>query len=439
MQRYYSWAWLALGGAAVSPSAWAQTQIDPVGLSVSGSIEVRNVENAGLVSKSEDQVSEIQTIASLTAEGQLQGSWAGLVTNYSIEDRRYSEFEEDDERVILGDSVLTFGPQRRNYYLELSHSSREVSLDPLSADRPANRDNRVFLSGVLYGSVTPGRGNALGAWVGATEIQFDESKENEARRHNVGVSYERDVSPLSKAGLSVTGYDLEYINLDDSDLRYSRVAATWRTELRRLSYGMEIGSNRIESDTDTVTSPSVAADLAYTSGPQSMRVSYNQFLSDTSQGSQMSSEVSPITDVEVDGRLAGVIDQFKLQQFAFSWGHSQICSVCTAALDLGVDEESYVNYPELDSRELSVRLQFAYRASSAVSLSVRGGYQDFEELNVQADGGYEQASVDLTISFPRLIRDGQLDLLAGQVRRSFEARESYESTFAGVRFRYLFF
>lgn len=153
MQNYYSWALVALSGAALSQVALAQRQNDMVGLNIDGAIDVRSVENAGLQPDGEEQVSEIQTITSLSANGRVEGSWADFVTDYSVEDRRYSEFDDENERLILGDSVLTLGPQHRRYYLQLSHSSREISIDPLAADRPANRDNRVFLSGVLYGSV----------------------------------------------------------------------------------------------------------------------------------------------------------------------------------------------------------------------------------------------------------------------------------------------
>jgi hypothetical protein len=439
VQKNYLWVVYTFGGGALSLPVLAQSQADPVGLIIDGAVEVRAVENAGLQPKSADNINETQTTTSLAAEGRLQGSWSEFLTNYRLEDRRYSEFKEDDERIILGDSVLTLGPQRRHYYFQLSHSSREVALDPLAADRPTNRDNRAFISGVLYGSIAPGQGNTLGVWLSATDIQFDESLENEARRYNVGVVFDREVSPLSRAGLSATGYDLEYQNLDDSDLRYTRVAATWRTELRRLSYGAEVGSNRIETDSYSYSSPSVAADLAYVSGLQSMQVSYNQFLSDTSQGAQSSSQVTSITDVEVDGRLAGIVDQYKLQQFAFSWEHAQICSTCTMNFALGLDQERYVSFPELDSRELTARAGFIYRATPAVTISLQAAYRDFEEINLEPRSGYDQTSLDFTTSFPRLIRNGQLALLLGGIKRNSDTSEGYETTYVGLRFSYRFY
>lgn len=439
MQRYYSWALAALGGAALSQAALAQRQNDMVGLNIDGAIDVRSVENAGLQPDGEEQVSEVQTITSLSANGRVEGSWAEFVTDYSVEDRRYSEFEDENERLILGDSVLTLGPQNRRYYLQLSHSSREVAIDPLAADRPANRDNRVFLSALLYGSLTPGNGNTLGFWTGITEIQFDESAENEGTRYNVGTLFERAVSPVSRAGISVTGYELKYRYLENSDLTYTRLATTWRTELRRLAYGFEIGGNRIETDADSTTSPSVALDLTYRSGPQSVFLSFNQYLSDTSQGGQATSEVAPVTDVEVDGRLSGIVDQYKLQQFAVSWTHTSVCAGCEVRFNAGADQESYITFPEFDSRELTAGLIFSYRATPAITLSLRGDYRSFEEINTEPSNGYDQVTSNFIVSFPRIIRDGELDLLVGREQRDFDQGEGYDSNYAGIRFRYRFY
>lgn len=436
---YNSWALIALGGAALSQVAWAQSQDDRVGLSVDGAIDVRDVKNAGLRPDSEEKVSEIQTITSLSANGELHGQWADFTTNYQVEDRRYSEFDDEDERLILGDSALTLGPQHRRYYMQLSHSSREVSLDPLAADRPANRDNRVLVSAVLYGSVSPGTGNKLGFWVGATDIQFDESTANESRRYNFGSAFERAVSPVSQMGISVTGYELEYDNLDDSELTYSRAALTWRTELRRLSYGFEIGGNRIRTETDTHTSPSVALNLGYTSGPQSVAFTFNQYLSDTSQGGQGTAEATPITRVEVDGRLGDVVDQYKLQQLAFSWTHAQVCAGCILRFNVGMDQEEYLTFAEFDSRELSAGLQFSYRATPSLILSLRSDYRNFDEINAEPDTGYKDLRTEFAFSFPRIIRDGQLDVFAGTEKRDFDLGEGYDSSYIGARFRYRFY
>lgn len=439
VQKVYLWALLVLGGGTISQPAVAQSQGDPIGLSLDGAVEARAVANAGLQSESADQVSEVQTTTSFDVKGRLQGGWAEFLTNYRAEDRRFSEFKEDDELLILGDSALTLGPQRRQYYFQLSHSSREVSLDPLAADRPGNRDNRVFFTGLLYGSITPGRGNSLGMWASATDIQFDASVLNEARRYSAGALFEREVSALSRIGVSVSGYELEYRNVEGNDVQYSRVAASWRTELRRLSYGAEIGNNRIETEVHSVSSPSVVGDLSYVAGPQSVRMSYNQFLSDTSQGAQTSTDVMSITDIEVNGRLSGVIDQYKLQRFSFAWRHAQLCISCTFELTLGMDQELYMSFQELDSRELYSRMQFRYRVSSAVIMSLQADYRDLEETNVEPSRGYTQTALGFSVGFPRLIRNGQLDLLLGGLKRNSEIDDDYESTYVGLRFRYRFY
>lgn len=437
MRKYYSLFFCALGSTGLVNLAVAQQDGELVGLEIRAGVDVRSVDNADLQPSGEDNIRETQTVTSLSANGQLVGAWSEFNTNYRLEDRRHSKLSEEDERQILGDSSLIFGPQHRRYYLQLSHSSREVSIDPLAVDLQSNRDNREIFSGSLHGSVTPGRGNTLSLWAGATDIQFDVSRENEAKRYSAGLAFDHAVSPVSYAGLTATGYELKYRNIEDSDVRYSRVAAVWRTELRRVAYGVEIGGNHVEGETDSTTSPSVAADLTYRSGAQSLIVSYNQYLSDTSQGGQETTEFDP--SVEVDGRLDGVIDQFRLQQFSLTWSHTQVCSGCSVQLDFNIDRETYVSFAELDSREIRTGARFDYRASPSVTLSLRGEYGDFEEVNEEPPTGYNQTLVDFSVKFPRIIRDGQLDLFVGKVKRDFKSANDYTYNYVGAEFTYLLY
>ncbi len=426
---------VALGGlaGAVQAQTLVETQ-DMAGLAVDAALDVRSVENAGLQSDSEDQVSETQTVGSLAAEGHLQGAWADFTTNYALEDRRYSEFSEEDEQVLLGDAVLTLGPQHRRYYARLSHSSREVSLDPLAQDLPANRDSRQFFSGVLSGSVRAGQPNLVTLWAGATDIHFDETEENEAVRYSAGLNLDRAISPLHAIGLSFTGYDLQYRYLDNSDLTYKRVAAVWRAELRRLQYEIEIGSNKIENDFRITRSPSARIELNYQIGAQALTASYNQFLSDTSQGSNETVEFQP--DVEVDGRLEDAVDQFKIRQFRLAWSHAQICRGCTLEFNVGFDEEEYVTFTEFDSRETIAGTRLAYLASANLLLSLRGTFSEFEEVNSPLNSGYTQTKVDFGVGFPQLMRNGELDLYVGTVDRDSDAQEGYTSSYVGARFQY---
>lgn len=435
-KKYISLALVAFGAPILVNPAQAQ-QDELLGLQIDAALEARSVDNAGQQPDSVEQVRETQTTGSLSTIGQMEGRWADFATNYRLEDRRYSKFSEEDERVVLGDSQLTLGPQHRRSYLQLSHSSREVSINPLAGDVPANRDNRQIYSALLYGSVSPGRGNNLALSLGATDIQFDENNANEAERFSAGLTFDRALSAVTRAGVALSGYDLNYKNVEDSDVTYSRLAAIWRTQLRQLEYGFEIGGNRIENDVDSTTSPSIAADLSYRSGPQTLSVTYNQYLSDTAQGGQETSNFNQT--VEVDGRVDDVIDQFKLQQFALTWTHTQICSVCALQIDLGVDRESYLVYTNYDSREARASTRFTYQASPYVTLLLRGEFLDFEEINAEPQDGYLQTLFDFTVSFPRIIRDGQLDIFAGYVERDLELSEGYDYNYVGARFRYRLF
>lgn len=433
-KKYYALFLFALGGTGAAAQALAQQAEDLLGLRVNAAIDVRSVDNAGLRPDSEEQTKETQTFATLSADGQLKGDWSEFNTEYRLENRRHSEISENDETVILGDLKLILGPQHRRYYLELSHSSREVSIDPLAEDLPSNRDNREIYSVSAHGDLISGRGNTLSLWAGASDIKFDENKTNESRRFSVGASFDHAVSPVSVSGVVLTGYELKYQNLDNSDVQYGRAAVYWRTALRRISYGAEIGGNNIKSDTDSTTSPSISADLTYRSGLQTLLVAYNQYLSDTSQGGQETGRFQP--RVEVDGRLGDVVDQYRLQRFVVSWTHDQICAVCTMSIDLALDQETYVTFPELDSREMRTGFEFDYKPSRYWGLSLGANFRDFQEVKVEPRTGYDERQWELSVNFPQIVRNGMLELFTGNVKRDLKPAGGYDYNYVGARFIY---
>lgn len=436
-KKYYALFLFALGGTGAAAQALAQQAEDLLGLRVNAAIDVRSVDNAGLRPDSEEQTKETQTFATLSADGQLKGDWSEFNTRYRLENRRHSKLSENDETVILGDSELILGPQHRRYYLQLSHSSREVSIDPLVEDLPSNRDNREIYSVAVHGDLISSRGNTLSLWAGASDIKFDENEINESQRFSLGATFDHAVSPVSVAGVALTGYELKYQHLDNSDVQYTRAAVYWRTELRRISYSAEIGGNSIKSDTESTTSPSVAANLIYRTGLQTLLISYNQYLSDTSQGGQETGRFEP--EVEVDGRLEDVVDQYRLQRFAVSWVHEQICAVCSLRINLGLDQETYVTFPEFDSRELRTGVELGYKPSRYWGLSFSAHFSDFEEVKREPRTGYDERLSELLINFPQIVRKGTLELFAGNIKREFKPAGGYEYNYVGARFIYLLY
>lgn len=431
--RKFSLFLAALTGTTAALPAISQER-DVLGLDVGAALDVRSVDNAGQQPDSEEQVSEIETIASLYANGELKGAWAEFQTNYRLEDRRYSEFSDENERLILGDSRLILGPQHRRYYLELSHSSRELAIDPLSIDRPSNRENRQLLSAALYGTLMPGKGNTVTVWGSATDIQFDESPEYESERAGLGLEYRRSISAVSQVGLELSGYQLRYREQEDSDVTYYRVATLWRTDLRHLGYGFQFGGNTIETERDTSSSPFISADLSFSAGVWRLDASYHQFLSDTSQGAQETTTMLPA--VEFDGRLDGVLDQYKVQQFRVLWTHAQVCRSCSLRLDVAYDQEIYLNTYEYDMREIRIGGLFDYRATPSTVLSFRLQLTDFEEVNTLPRNGYEEINAEFRIGFPRLVKDGDLSFFVGGVDRDFNQSEGYDYSYIGARFSY---
>jgi hypothetical protein len=432
VKKFYMGLALALNGVVS-----AQAQVRPgeqLGLRIGVELDVRAVENADLQPDSADNISEVQYVGRLMADGRLRGAWADFSTNYNWEHRNYSERDEEDQRILLGRSQLTLGPQHRLYYAQFSHSSQEISLDPLVEDVSTNRDNREIFTGALVGNLRPGNGNLLTLSVDATDIQFERRVENEAKRFGLGLNFNHAISPLYKLGVALSGYDLTYRYLEDSDFTYTSLALVWQAELRRLEYGIQLGTNSMETDWDKTRSPHIQLDARYLLGAQSFSATYVQFLSDTSQGSGEVAGRRP--SVGVDGRVDNEVDQFKSRQLLLAWRHTQICDGCSWSIDAGIGEEDYLNIPELSSRQMQIRTDFSYRATPNLRLGLRVSAMDFEETQDPSGLGFRQADVLFTTSFPNLIRNGELNVYVGATQRDFDSREGYDSSYIGARFRY---
>jgi hypothetical protein len=429
---------LALACYGITISAHAQERSGKLhGFEVDAAVDVRRVENAGLQPSSAEQVDETQTISSLGVLGELSGVWAGLVTDFRVEDRRYSEFSQNDDRVLLGDAQLILGPQHRRYYAKVSHSSREVMLDPSIEDVPSNRDSRTMSSGALFGSLQPGQGNLLTLWLEATDIQFEQAIESESERYSVGMNIDRLISPIYKTGLILTAYDLQYRYLESADVVYSRADLVWQADLRNLSYGIQVGTNGMETELDTTYSPTFKLNLAYQSGPQNYSVNFDQFLTDTSQGTDELGDFDPV--VGVDGRLDNVVDQFQSRQLLLDWSHAQLCGRCGFAFSASAEEEDYLNVKELSSREFQLRAGLSYRTSQKLGFGLKAIARDFDLVNVidpMSDDGYREAEFVFDVEFPEVIRDGHLRFYVGTVERKFDLKDGYTSSYIGANFRY---
>lgn len=420
---------LFLGGAA-----YGQVQ-GQESFRVSAKADARVVSNANLRAGAEtdEGISELQTELGLLMLGRLQGRIADFQTDYSLVSRRYSEFPDRNEQQLLGESSLVVGTGDRQHYGRFSHSSREFLIDPGERDLPENRDSRTILSAAGYTSIRLGQPNALSLEVGASDFQFDQHTENEATRVSLGAGITRNVSPLSQVGVNLMGYHLNY-HESDQDLEYRQVGVLWETALKWAEYSVEVGYNAMRRTGDVINSPLFRVNWVYQRAAQGFALSAAHILSDTTQGGGTSGDFD--SAVGVDGRVQE-IDQFKRTDIDFSWRHANPCDRCTVAVALGVQEESYFNFPEYSSREFDLGLRAGYQFSRAVALEFNLTARYFFAYRVEDSNDYRATRVNWALTFPELVRDGVFSVFVGAEERDYDIGAGYTSGFIGARFAYV--
>lgn len=431
--------WFVVGLLVLGGKTWAQEggpalQAPAENLTIDIRGDIRGVENANLSPTAADAIDEIEWRTSLIARGDLDNDWALLETDYEFTDRRYSKRDLRNEQLIIGRSALTLGRENRPAQLVLEHTSRQVSIDPLDADIPENRDTRATYSATGYGNIISRGANRLSTWVNYTSIRYDETELNEADRFGGGIAYHRQLSPLYRVGVALDGYDLDFRTTDEG-IEYRRATLSWEGQLRSWGAAAEVGLNQQKFADNTSTSPFVSLTGAYQSGAQTYRITARQWLTDTAQGGRDASQNLTGTPGQ-DGRL-GVIDQYLRQDLLFAWEHAAPCQSCQLVLTVGTEIEDYEQRRDLNTDELYITAAFDYLASRTKTVGVRGRYGRVEYDETFGDGEkYDRYTLRFFIAFPQLVRNGALELYVGGVARESNFAETYSSGHIGLAFNY---
>ena len=238
------------------------------------------------------------------------------------------------------------------------------------------------------------------------------------------------MSALTSTGIELNGYRLDYDNFDDRSFDYRRASVFLRTELRYLSYEFNVGRNSVTEDFRD-SSPFYDVSVVYDKTINRFSFTFNQFLTDTSQGSDGESFGNTSGP---DGRL-GIIDQYKRRDARLSWRSESLCSRCSTNMTVGLQTEDYQNAVQLDSEEYFGSLFTAYQARSNIGLSAEVRYQ---KVNfVSNDENYNEVNTNLAITWQNVLKRGRLRLYAEQQRRDAEQDpQDFTQSVLGLTFSY---
>lgn len=399
-------------------------------------LEARQVENANRQPKGEEQIDELQQDGVLSALGSLAGSYYNAQVDYTLEARRFSEQPEQDSQLLLGRASLYWGSKTSRFYALIKHSSDEVLIDPGQGDSPGNLDSRTITSGATF--VRFGKPiSQLRLGVIASEVRFDSNELIGSERQGVELYFDRQINPLNRFSVVLTGYSLEYpgdntLTGIDSAYDYRKAAIQWDTRLRKLNYNLIIGSNQVERD-ETVTSPFYEFSLGYDDVTNQFDFELRQWLTDSSQGSGNS---EGFTDVSQDGRI-DTVDQLRRRDASVRWMNRGICSRCVVAIALGAQKERYQRASQFDITESFGQLNFQYQPRRRVQLEFKYRLQQasYEE---GVEPNYDETRISAVVSIDEIFKRGKASMFIASQERVFSSRSQpgYETSQIGLSFNY---
>ncbi|BCD98063.1 hypothetical protein [Marinagarivorans cellulosilyticus] len=397
---------------------------------VTAELDIEAVDNPTNESENELKIKENQSTASVVLDGELIGRYARFISDASYEVRRYSKQKDQNHDLFLGSAELELGEDGGRVFGRVAHSAQEQLILLSLGDTPDNLDRRRITSATLGARLGRRGANRFTVYANLAEMRLDTTTENDSSRAGGGLSYSRQVSPLSTFGVELSGYTLDYINTDDPSFDYRRASLSWNTELRKLNYAIQVGQNSIGSEEDD-SAPYYDLSLEYDNSVHQVSMLFRQWLTDTSQGS----ENGDLGDVSgPDGRL-GVNDQYKRRDASVEWKFSSLCGRCTTALGIGAEREDYRRETQLDSQESFAQVQLSYKARRTLSVDLSYEYRDVSFLLDTDD--YDQISARAGLAWSEVFKHGRLMFYVERKERKAAALTgSYDQGFIGVSFDY---
>jgi len=362
------------------------------------------VENATGVAESEVQIDEKRFEYGATLESLWRSGYTGIELDYRVTESTFDEQSQADDSYWEGDSRFALGNQTTNYEFLAFHSVRRVLNSP---DAPSilltNSQDRE-----IYG-VSPsmrarlGQANTLTVTYNDSEVAFGDSDSNDSSREGFDIVFTRLISAIHQLSVVLAEREIDYKTSDIADYQTESISALMVAEHRNYDYQLQIGATTVD--------PFQGADLTELTGSFQLntRVAGNTFsvfaehsISDSSQGSGNNSFFS--TEITFDGAISER-DQIIRSAVGVGWAYDLLCNLCSLSVNVGFEENDYVNLSINDIEQTFYELTFGYQFSDRLTARVSSRYSETDFLDRDAlspDTDSNSSRVELNYLINRL-------------------------------------
>lgn len=414
-------------------------QAQAVGFEVSVGLEASQNSNPDNLSDSGMIESELEYAGVFGLRGEIAGHYVKWVSDLNYEARRFSEHEEADYELAIGDADLTLGSDSSRLVGGLSYSAEEDLIDLRQGRTPDNLDFRSISAGrMLLRSRNPQ--NRFSVFANAANVEYEVRQQLESSQHGGGVIYQRALSPTSLVSLEFSGYALDYKIIDDASYDYYLVTTRWQRAMRKLQYEIAIGGNTVIRKEEEKSSPYYELRVDWREPANSYLVSFEQFLTDTSQGSARGGGESGGVIDPSDGRLNNVVDQYRFQEAALTWSNSSLCRRCNSSLRMMWQREDYQVFKEENNTQRQYVVELGYRVGRRLSLLLSAVQANLQNDNTSASrADYTEHRFRLSAVRNQLAKRGRLEIFAQTLSRDFDEGKGYDQDLVGLRFDWLLY
>ena len=414
-------------------TATAQTTQNERFWSLELGLETEYTDNAN---KSRRQkISERQDEANLRLGLEHENSWMKLEGDYNASERRFDKDTQENRSRLEGESRLELGKDQDPAQLEISNSRRTQLNSPDDDNLLSNTDEREIWTAEPTLRWRTGDANTLSFRGTYSDIRFRDNAERDSDRKGGSLFWQRNLSATDRLIFSGQFFDIGFDARPELDYELTRANLTYQTQLRRLSYRLQLGYE--ESDREngqSFSEPSYEVEVGYDSGVHRLELYADRFISDNSTGGGNRGEFDNFNPVDAAG---GQLDQLERTNIELTWSTDILCSRCSFNLRVFYQDDDFLERrDDLTETGAEARLSYQLSRQSTVGLRVRRRTQDFSSASDRTDSDRDQFRI--TYRYQTHINLG-LELFAlYEERDSDNPVEGHTETQAGVRLSYRF-
>lgn len=393
------------------------------------------MQNASRTPVEENQVDEPQTRYGTNLFGSVNTDQIELSADYDFYQNDYYEDTQRDRFIRTGRSELVLGTENTFYQLDVAHSTQRFLTDPTGPSTLENTDQRDIVSVSPLLRLRPGANNISVAGH-YSNIVYKETDINDSERVGFGIDWNRRISPLYSIGLGYLENEIDYELGDTGDYTYRRAAFTFASNLRLVSYRLEIGANEAEPlEGEAVDGVYYDFELLYGRPSNTWSLTAQRSITDTSLGNANNPFFSEGITSDVSRNIQ---DRLERRSVGANWRSDFLCYRCDLSLRAGYEDERYFTTSSENRSEHFVGSILRYRLRPSVSLnfSLEYTFRDFEDGGLSRD--YNVVDAMVAVEFDPFLRYFHTQVWYEHERRIPVSGSQYYTNAVGITLAYDF-